>query len=304
MNMHHAFIADRKLALHCAELLRPKTDAEQPLARLDMFGSSIAQQIAISLGSVCGLAPNVESGLADAITIDQLAKIEGPQAKLGLIAVGPERVPILASFDTEAAFIMIDQAFGGNGNVQGGFPDPLPASATLMISQIHGAITSALAAVFASNVHFSAQEVKPKSVTCFAPRAPLATTVFAVKNIKGQDWRIRLTMEHSKISHLPHVSHDQDISDGVSKAILPIRGPLSKPFADIALNLRAVLVNCEIPVSQIAHLQRGQVLPVTIARSVPLWVEGAEFAKGTVGTVDENTAFKIKTILRDKRNGQ
>src|SRR5690606_33201629 len=59
--------------------------------------------------------------------------------------------------------------------------------------------------------------------------------------------------------------------------------PLDKPFADIPLPVEARLVDMAIPLSRLARLDVGTVIPIAVARNVPLRVGEAVIARGTVG---------------------
>ena len=61
----------------------------------------------------------------------------------------------------------------------------------------------------------------------------------------------------------------------------------------IALPVSAVLVDMSLPFAAVANLCVGQVLPVAVARAVPLRVGGHTIAHGTVGTVDDRVAIQI-----------
>jgi flagellar motor switch protein FliM len=59
------------------------------------------------------------------------------------------------------------------------------------------------------------------------------------------------------------------------------------------------VVDMRIPFSTIANLAPGDVLPVSVARAVPLRVGEATFAHGTIGAVDERVAVQITKAFSD-----
>ena len=69
--------------------------------------------------------------------------------------------------------------------------------------------------------------------------------------------------------------------------------PLDQPFADLPLALSATLVDMQLPISRLAALMPGAVLPVAVARTVPLTLEGTVIARGTVGELDDQAAVQI-----------
>jgi flagellar motor switch protein FliM len=57
--------------------------------------------------------------------------------------------------------------------------------------------------------------------------------------------------------------------------------------------MSAVLVDMQIPFTTLSALQVGQVLPVAVARSVPLKVGDKTIAHGTIGAMDDQVAVQI-----------
>ena len=55
----------------------------------------------------------------------------------------------------------------------------------------------------------------------------------------------------------------------------------------------AVLVDMTIGFSRLTSLKPGDVLPVAVARSVPLQVDGRTIATGTIGEVEDRVAVQI-----------
>ena len=77
-------------------------------------------------------------------------------------------------------------------------------------------------------------------------------------------------------------------SDGKSPA-----EPASRAIEDIPLTVLATLVDMRIPLARLATLKPGMVLPVSVARSVPLSIAGTIVAHGTVGELDDRVALQI-----------
>nr|WP_281384449.1 FliM/FliN family flagellar motor C-terminal domain-containing protein [Novosphingobium flavum] len=69
--------------------------------------------------------------------------------------------------------------------------------------------------------------------------------------------------------------------------------PLAAPFAEIDLPLRAVLVEMRMSMSALAALEPGMVVPVAVARQVPLCHGNRTIATGTVGAADDRVALQI-----------
>ena len=79
----------------------------------------------------------------------------------------------------------------------------------------------------------------------------------------------------------------------------PARGPAQPtdaPFADMPIDLTAVLVDMSLPLATVSALSVGQVLPVPIARNVPVKVGARTYAHGTIGALDDRVAIQITQL--------
>ena len=81
------------------------------------------------------------------------------------------------------------------------------------------------------------------------------------------------------------------------------RGPLDAPFADMPLQLDARLVDMRLPLGRLAALKVGQVLPVSVARKVPLSIGGTVLAHGTLGEQDDRLALRVAETPLNPRPG-
>ena len=91
-----------------------------------------------------------------------------------------------------------------------------------------------------------------------------------------------------------------DAVSGVQKS--GVVAPNVEPFAGIPLPLRAILIDMAMPVSTLANLAPGTVIPVSVARSVPLMVGDQVIAHGSVGSMDDRTALQLARISLKKEN--
>ncbi len=74
--------------------------------------------------------------------------------------------------------------------------------------------------------------------------------------------------------------------------------PLAEPFGALPLSLSAVLVDMRLPMALVAGFAPGMVVPVAVARKVPLRLGETLVAAGTVGTADDRVAIQITEITR------
>jgi flagellar motor switch protein FliM len=73
--------------------------------------------------------------------------------------------------------------------------------------------------------------------------------------------------------------------------------PMSDPYASLPITLTAVLVDMAIPFSKLASLRPGDVLPVAVARAVPLKAGERVIATGTIGEYEDRVAVQISNAF-------
>ena len=78
--------------------------------------------------------------------------------------------------------------------------------------------------------------------------------------------------------------------------------PLARPFAEVPLGLSAVLVDMRLSMKVLAALRPGALLPIAVARQVPLRLadlsgDGPTLATGTVGAAEDRVALQITTAF-------
>ena len=94
-------------------------------------------------------------------------------------------------------------------------------------------------------------------------------------------------------------------NDAEDAAAAPVNGggnPLAEPFSSIPLPVRAVLVDMSVPVSTLSRLKPGMVIPVLVARTVPLIAGDQVVAHGAVGEMDDCAALQLTKISAIKEN--
>ena len=303
MNMNHSFKAERRAALHCAAVLKRCSFVREPeVANLEPVWASIAAQLEKSLGQVCGSTPKVSVSEASTKTSAESSEEMSGDFNHGLIEVGVSRARALTSLDSAAAFILLDQALGGRGVAPAVLPSSLPRSAQLMISQIHSAFAAAMALALGINTTNVQGGVLLSTASPFKTDAALTSILFTVAPVQGQPWQMRLTMEQAETGELLNSASSQNGSSALHRQGPSPADPTSKPYAEIPITIRAVLVDTHIPVVHIAQLQIGQVLPVAVARHVPLWADRIEIGRGSIGSIDDRVALKITTSLHSQKD--
>ncbi len=284
-------------ARHCAELLGAGPSIGEMVRPLTRLGEQLARTLPAGLGRIVGGdAPVGRIGIPAEGTLEALMRDDAGLAAHALMGLGPRRLPLLATFEAAPVLRLLDRAFGGRGVV----PDPLPAafplSAQLLLARIEEAIATALSAGLGGDeTHRVAplrRDTDLAQLAPFAPAEPLLRIVLEVEEAGAQPWSLGLAFPLSTLAAALVVPRRQRRPAARTRP-----GPDGEPFASMPIEVTAVLVDMTLPFSRLSALRPGDVLPVTVARSVPLRIDGRTIAAGTVGEVEDRVAVQLQNAF-------
>ncbi|HWK41975.1 MAG TPA: FliM/FliN family flagellar motor switch protein [Croceibacterium sp.] len=275
----------QRAASHCDALLKPQAAPHDLTQELERFGERLAGALRPVLS-----ARQVRSLGARALKAGELAGHCGPAAANSVHMLGKNEVPVLLSLDAKALLAQLDRAFGGTGEVTGKLPTELPLSADLLAKRMEQQTITAVAGELGGiDAHAGRRATNVGQLALFRPAAMLTLIELEVTPADGgAAWTLSLVVETDSVpTLLPHGSLPRPA------AARRQSDANSAPFADLPLSANATLVDMEVPLHRLTGLVPGDVLPIMVARSVPLRIGDAIIASGTVGEVDEQVALQI-----------
>lgn len=298
MKPERDFIAERAAAQHCAELLRQGPDPAELLPLLARTGEAFARLLGPGLAAMLGgEAPRVTATAPQKQAMSSLLGLFDEIAANCLLAAGAQDVPLLVSVDGYAVLRMVDRAFGGKGEAPVLLPEDFPMSAQLLIQRLETVIAAQLARALGAEdpaaVRPVRREAKLPQLAAFEPDTALYVLKAEVAESGRAPWRVTLALPVSRLADL--LGHEGRPVAPRAAGSRPA-DPAAAPFADMPLPLTALLVDMAVPLSAISALEPGCVLPVAVARAVPVRIGGTVIAHGTVGSQDDRVAVKLTQI--------
>lgn len=287
--------AERVAAQHCAELLReaPGPDALMPL--LDRAGERFARGIAGALAPLLGgKGTQVKAPASRRTDLDELTMFSPTLAAHSLLAAGPEGLPLLVALDAAAVLRMVDRTFGGRGEAPSPLPDEFPVSAELLIQRLEALVIEQLGAVLRPDEPGWLEPVRRHgnlaALDPFGRSEPIAAMELEVTEPSGETWLITLALP------IPTLVGVMGSAPRGKPQPRPV-DPLAEPFSTLPLPLRAVLVDMPMSMAVLAALEPGTVIPVSVARAVPLRIGNLTLATGSVGAADDRVALQITSAF-------
>ena len=290
MKAERAFVAERPAAQHCAALLKAGPAPAELLPQFSRLAEQWAKRLASALGTVMGgIAPTLEPQDIQTGGASSLSADIAPLAANGLYAAGSQGVPLLVSIDARGVLALVDRTFGGRGELPNDLPASFPMSAALMIDRLEELIATSLGETLNNGQGAACRLVRSDesldNLAPFAPDARVAIIQLDVREPGRRLWSITLVIEQASLAHL--------FGAGPAPRDNAACSPFDQPFADLPLELSAVLVDMRISMAVIAAIQPGSVLPVSVARHVPLKIGGKTIATGSVGDADDRVAIRV-----------
>lgn len=293
MKPQRAFTAERAAAQHCPELLRRGPEPADLIPQLERMGERLGKALVPALAPLCGGKTLECSVLPPCETHEaELGERLGTLAATMLLSSGVPGVSLLASLDGGAALALVDRAFGGTGQPPTPLPPAFPFSAELMIERIEAMIAAAVTQALGQTPE-AVQPLRRASRIADLGAYPAGMRLVALSLELSQGlatpWRLTVALP---LALLPKLLGQGDSG-------LRPRGeadPAAAPFADVPLPLTAVLVDMAVPLRAVSALAVGAVLPVAVARAVPIRLGSAVIARGTVGAQDDRVAVRLTQI--------
>ncbi len=301
MKPGHEFIAERTVALHAPALLGQRAAEElDPAAALALMSERMVRGLPATLAALGGEAvPEAKTGEPRQGVMRELLSRSAGLCSHGLLSHPDGGPAVLISIDASGVFQLVDMAFGGDGKAPDPVPEKMPLSAQLVAGRIEAEFAALLADIsgLCSGDEPSLMPLRRDTdiaaLRPFTADCPLWQVTFEIAFPNCDPWTVRLTLAADNVAHFCG-------GDGEDSrvALTPTQrddrsDPAGKPFGDVPLTLRATLVDMRVPLARLATLKPGDVLPVSVARSVPLSIGGTTIAHGTIGEMDDRVALQI-----------
>jgi len=297
MKPEGALIAERAVARHCDELIaRKKKAAVDPLDDLARLGELMPPLLQDGLSKLCaGAKVNVQVGKPVEQEGDRGQPGDDDPLLESMIAVGRKKAIITASIPTSAVMRLVDLALGGSGSSYQIADGNLPLSARMMVGRVQQVAVAVLAAALelpeSTFVQLGDSDVgrEAKEVLSSCKRAVLPVNI----SLGAEEaWQLSFAFPGPSFAAV-FDGHESDDVDGRLGVHSSNGAMASEPFGTVPLPVSAILVDMPVSVSILSKLKVGMVLPVSVARSVPLKAGDQVIAHGSVGAMDERAALQI-----------
>ncbi|MDF2639234.1 MAG: flagellar motor switch protein FliM [Novosphingobium lindaniclasticum] len=291
----------RAPASHCPELIGAEPSVAELEPVLARIGDRLARTLPAGLARLSGGdIPLVKAAPPQRASLDSLREEGEALSAYCLMNVDrdPDSLPLLAVFDAAPLFRLVDRAFGGPGDVPEPLPDTFPLSAELLLARLETGLAEALGvALSALDGHDDdgwrrvvpvRRDTSLRHLDPFPADADLLALALQVEAPDGGPWSLTLALPITTLAAITALRR----APARHRRALPAR-PEQEPFASMPLEVTAVLVDMPLSMARLSGLRPGEILPVAVARSVPLRIDGRTLASGTIGEIDDRVAVQV-----------
>lgn len=291
----------RAPASHCPELIGAEPSVAELEPVLARIGDRLARTLPAGLARLSGGdIPLVKAAPPQRASLDSLREEGEALSAYCLMNVDrdPDSFPLLAVFEAAPLFRLVDRAFGGPGDVPEPLPDTFPLSAELLLARLETGLAEALGvALSALDGHDDdgwrrvvpvRRDTSLRHLDPFPADADLLALALQVEAPDGGPWSLTLALPITTLAAITAPRR----APARHRRALPAR-PEQEPFASMPLEVTAVLVDMPLSMARLSGLRPGEILPVAVARSVPLRIDGRTLASGTIGEIDDRVAVQV-----------
>lgn len=299
----------RRSAKHSVDLLGAPPAIDELVPALSFLGEKLVRLLPAPLARVTGGEPPVvRIGMPMDCTLGAIQSEIETLAMHSLIVLGPKALPVLATCEAPPLFRLVDRAYGGRGAVPDPLPEAFPLSAELLLSRIEGALAEALAGALAGAqgptgeantderlaVRSQRRDTSLRQLDPFARHTELLRIVIDIEEPDSagdtsEPWSLALAFPLATLAEVLPAPKRPRRRPGPRRTV----PPHAEPFASMPIELTAVLVDMPMSMRRLSLLRPGDVLPVAVARAVPLQVDGRTIATGSVGELDDRIAVQL-----------
>ena len=281
---------------------RGESQAPLMLSGLDRLGEKLGRRLRALMEPIAGVRPHVVAQDARAVEFGAWS-IEVPKSSsIGVYRLAPLKGQVLLRLDAAMISTLVDCFYGGIGN------RPLPSRGEFtptedrLIARIADAFMARLVECWSDMLPLDAGLIVRETGIGFASAAQpgeqmvLQRFMFSISREAG--WPIDLLFPLASLRAVEPLMGtklpvDEERADPVWQARIASR------MRDIRLPARTVLARPNLSLAELMQLKAGDVIPVTINRSLPLIVGDRIVAHGSIGDQDGRAAFQIEKLAQE-----
>lgn len=280
-------------------------DSQAPimLSGLDRLSEKLGRRLRVLIEPIVGVRPQVTAQDTRVLDFGVWSAEAAAFCSLSIYRMMPLKGQMLLRMDATMISTMVDCFYGGIGN------RPLPTRGEFtptedrLIARLSDSIVARLVETWSDILPLESSLVLRESAIGYTasaqPGDQMVLQRFTVSITREQEWSIDLLFPLSALRGVEalmggNLPADEEHRDPVWQA------RIARRMRDIRMPARTVLARPNLSLAELMQLKVGDVIPVTIGRSLPLIVGNRIVAHGTIGEQDGRAAFQIEKLAQEQ----
>lgn len=272
-----------------------------PLGGLEKLSDRLARRLRAIIEPYCGARPMVTARpLDDTMFLMWDASVPA-FVSLSLYRLHPIKGTVVLRIDAALVSLLVDRFYGGHGSRPAPARREFTPTENRLVARLTDQLITALAECWA--------EIAPIEPVLLGRESNVgqAEIMAGEAEVVVQGFEINLGEKESRFIEIVYpkggfagLDAAGESSAGHQAELLPAdpvwRAGLAARLDDVRLPARTVLARPNLKMSELVALRPGDVIPIHIARHLPLLIGERIFAHGTVGEQDGSVAFMIEKL--------
>lgn len=273
------------------------------LPTLEMINERFARHWRIGLFNMLRRAAEVKIKGVEMVKFSEYLHSLQVPSNLNLIRMKPLKGTALLVIEPRLVFSVVDGYFGGDGR----FPSKIDSREftltelrviQLLLKQTFHDLSEAWLPLMPVEFEYISSEVNPHFANIVGPREYVAVSRFLIE-LEGGSGELHLMLPYSMLEPIRDLLDNGLQSDRAERDdswTVLLRQQIEESEVGVSSNL------CEVSISlrQLSQLKVGDILPIELAKRIPLCVEGVPVFEGEFGVSNGRNAIQISRVIKPR----
>ncbi|MBO9576709.1 MAG: FliM/FliN family flagellar motor switch protein [Sphingobium sp.] len=273
--------------------------AAAAIGGLDKLGDRLARKLRALIEPYCGSRPGVTAKAPDSTMFMMWDACVPGFVSLSLYRLLPIKGVVTLRIDAALVSQLVDRFYGGRGNGQSTEKLEFTPTEARLINRLSGQIIGALVDSWAEITRLDPILVSRETGIAQAEILPADADVvvqsFEIDLGTKDKFLIEVVYPHEGLAGIEMPAGTRRVEEPKVKDHF-WQAQLDRRIEQVRLPVKTVLARPNLKMSELMALKPGDVIPVHIARNLPLIVGDRVYAHGTVGEQDGVAAFMIEKL--------
>jgi len=276
--------------------------AAAPLGGLEKLGDRLSRRLRAIIEPYCGTRPVVTARPVDDTMFLMWDASVPAFVSLSLYRLHPIKGTVVLRIDAALVSLLVDRFYGGHGSRSAPARREFTPTENRLVARLTDQFVAALAECWAEIAPVEpvllGRENNVGQAEIMAGEAEVVVQGFEI-NLGEKEPRV-IEIVYPKAGFAGLDAAGEPGATGHQAELLPAdpvwQAGLAARLDDVRLPARTVLARPNLKMSELVALRPGDVIPIHIARHLPLLIGERIFAHGTVGEQDGSVAFMIEKL--------